>query len=668
VRRSAVVLAFTCVLLAAGSAHAQRVLDLQRFSPAPDGDGFLTIPGTRTPGPFNTNFGLYGNYGSNLLMLRNALDGTTRPVVSDRVDLDAFFQVGILGRFALVLDAPVIAYQQGNGPFYDGGPGIPVVAIRDPRLAARVRLVGEDSTTDRARHEGEGIGLLVATTLPLGMTDAFAGEGAPVIEGALLGDFHLLDFGIGGQLGFRHHFAEPSILGVSFRNQLYGSIGVQVPAFFLDHVWAIAEVDVTTDAENPFGSNASTAVEWRLGGRGSIGDAQITVAGGSGLVNGIGAPSGRLIVGVTFAPRVHDRDGDHITDDHDACQTLPEDFDQHEDDDGCPEPDNDGDLVPDLDDHCPNDAADFEHDADEDGCTDPLVDTDGDGRTDDVDACPAEAEDADGFQDDDGCPDPDDDGDGVPDASDGCPREAEDADDHDDADGCPDLDDDGDGVPDASDACPRAAEDADGHDDADGCPDPDDDHDGVLDANDRCPTELETINGVTDDDGCPDAGRGRLRTEGTRGSDDFRVTGALRFAADGSLPASQAPVLDELAAWLRADPQLTHVSVGVRTWLPAYETALVAALAARGVTQTIVVGNWDSSLRAPRFVARHAQVLHLQAIDVQPVVPAVTRALVPALSPAAETLVQVTTDGPAATTTPAPSGGAATGTLSPEAP
>lgn len=583
------------MLAAPTPAHAQRALDISRFTPAPDGDGFLGITGTRTPGPFNTNFGLYASYASQIFLLRSTTDPSARVgIVTDRVDLDAYFQVGLFGRFALVVDAPVVAYQQGNAPFYDGGGALPLVAIRDPRLAVRARLLGEDSTVERARHEGEGIALQFATTIPAGMSDAFAGEGAPTIEGAVLGDFHLLDFGIGGQIGVRHHFSEPQILGVPFRNQLYAGLAIQVPAFFIDHLVAIAEVDVTTDLENPFGNQTSTGAEWRLGGRYALGDTQITVAGGTGLVAGVGVPSGRLILGISFAPRVHDRDGDGITDDHDACITLPEDFDDHEDTDGCPEPDNDGDLVPDLDDRCPNEAADFDLDADEDGCNDAVVDADGDGVQDGDDACPTEAEDLDAFADEDGCAELDDDEDGVPDAQDHCRAVAEDRDGFADEDGCPELDDDEDGVPDASDACPRAAEDVDQHDDADGCPDPDDDHDGVLDASDRCPDQPETINGRADEDGCPDAGRGRWTASGV-GTAEFALTGTLRFAADGTLPESEASALDQLALWLRVDAASDHAVLLPRAD-DARVSALRSALLARGVTNDGEVAA-DASLR-----------------------------------------------------------------------
>ncbi len=88
---------------------------------------------------------------------------------------------------------------------------------------------------------------------------------------------------------------------------------------------------------------------------------------------------------------VGDRDNDGLLDDVDQCPDKPEDKDEFQDEDGCPDLDNDGDGLPDTE-----------------------------------DKCPLEPEDKDGFQDEDGCPDCDDDGDGVPEcpeAKDKCPKE-----------------------------------------------------------------------------------------------------------------------------------------------------------------------------------------------------------------------------------------------------
>jgi OOP family OmpA-OmpF porin len=84
-----------------------------------------------------------------------------------------------------------------------------------------------------------------------------------------------------------------------------------------------------------------------------------------------------------------DGDGDGVPDVRDRCEAEPEDKDEFQDEDGCPDPDNDGDGIPDT-----------------------------------KDKCPMEPEDVDGFQDEDGCPDPDNDGDGIPDTKDRCPNQA----------------------------------------------------------------------------------------------------------------------------------------------------------------------------------------------------------------------------------------------------
>ncbi len=132
-----------------------------------------------------------------------------------------------------------------------------------------------------------------------------------------------------------------------------------------------------------------------------------------------------------------DTDGDGIIDDNDDCKDDPEDFDDFEDTDGCPEPDNDKDGV--------LDAA--------------------------PDQCMLDPEDPDKWQDEDGCPEDDNDGDGIKDPDDLCPNDKEDVDQFEDTDGCPEEDNDKDGILDPVDACPIEPETPNGFKDQDGCAD-----------------------------------------------------------------------------------------------------------------------------------------------------------------------------------------------------
>ncbi len=102
-------------------------------------------------------------------------------------------------------------------------------------------------------------------------------------------------------------------------------------------------------------------------------------------------------------PPPGDRDHDGYVDPEDGCPDAPEDFDDFEDEDGCPDPDNDADGILDADDQCPLQPEDRDDFEDEDGC--PDLDNDADGILDADDQCPLQPETLNGVEDEDGCPD-----------------------------------------------------------------------------------------------------------------------------------------------------------------------------------------------------------------------------------------------------------------------
>ena len=127
----------------------------------------------------------------------------------------------------------------------------------------------------------------------------------------------------------------------------------------------------------------------------------VTLGASRALVVGVGAPRYRITAAITYAKLVMDSDEDTLLDPYDACPKDPEDFDEFEDGDGCPEIDNDQDAILDIDDACANEPEDFDGFEDTDGC--PEADNDQDGLADGVDACPLQAGNADLA----GCPDAD---------------------------------------------------------------------------------------------------------------------------------------------------------------------------------------------------------------------------------------------------------------------
>lgn len=96
----------------------------------------------------------------------------------------------------------------------------------------------------------------------------------------------------------------------------------------------------------------------------------LTLAGGTGIADGVQTPDVRGVIGFVFEPSIGDRDGDGYKDDVDQCPDEPEDFDGVADEDGCPDPDDDRDGILDVDDACPNEPERYNGYEDEDGCDD----------------------------------------------------------------------------------------------------------------------------------------------------------------------------------------------------------------------------------------------------------------------------------------------------------
>jgi OOP family OmpA-OmpF porin len=250
---------------------------------------------------------------------------------------------------------------------------------------------------------------------------------------------------------------------------------------------------------------------------GSCGNACMPLAG-------FNQPEWRGILGFIYEPSIGDADGDGYKDDVDACPHEPEDFDDFEDAEGCPDPDNDQDGILDIDDECPLIPEDLDGDSDRDGCPEgDNADRDGDGILDAEDQCPDDPEDLDGFQDEDGCPDPDNDKDGILDVND---------------------------------LCPNDPEDKDGFQDKDGCPDPDNDHDRILDKSDSCPNDPETYNGFEDKDGCPDKGSVIIE------ENQIVILEKIYFETDSAeIQKRSYPIIDAVAATLIGNPQIQLIEI-----------------------------------------------------------------------------------------------------------
>ncbi|MEM1416003.1 MAG: hypothetical protein AAGH15_13940 [Myxococcota bacterium] len=369
-------LAFVLGLLAtAAPAAAQgtgRRVDLVRFRPTLDDEGFLGINGSATPGPGNFQLALWTHYHRGLLVAAQD-EGGSADVIRHRLGANLVAQVGLGGRFALALDVPLVLTQSEDTLLLrDGGPTIQSSAFGDPRLIARARLLGEPRGKLDQGSDGPGLGLLVAATVPT--TDdaaaSFASEDQVTVDAQLIGDFHLLGLGVGVMLGYRlRPYARP-VGAATLDDELMWGVGLKVPLPWVQGLDARLEVRGHHPTQ-PFGQLDATEVGGDVGFRYRRRGISIFGTVGTGFTGGVGSPDVRAALGVVWTPERNDADGDGIPDDEDECTQLPEDMDGFEDEDGCEDPDNDMDFIPDADDRCPNEPADEDRDLDEDGCTDP---------------------------------------------------------------------------------------------------------------------------------------------------------------------------------------------------------------------------------------------------------------------------------------------------------
>jgi outer membrane protein OmpA-like peptidoglycan-associated protein len=553
-----------------GQAAAQQVgklttgpIDVQVFRPAVDSKGFITLNASQILAPKDFSFGLVSTWSRTPLdfeadvagaeskwavnnMITSSFQGAVGLFAARQIGLELgiVLPVNIMSGRADPTDLGTVEQNDDREYKFDAQ------GLGDIVLHPKLRL-------SNASPNKIGLSIIPSLVLPTGKDDAFFGEGKFIFQPTAVVDTELgrqgwfraaLNAGArlrGGTKSFVENeaaFPRPAATtpggmsvarntnqGVQVGNELLAGLGLSfgiVPEKFdlVGEVYSFTGLGDNTklptgDKQAP-GMEAIAGIKLYLA-RNSF----FELGGGWGFLGDYGrAKGGRLFVGFIFEPSIGDRDRDGYKDDVDLCPDDPEDFDDFEDQDGCPEPDNDRDGILDVDDKCPNDPETRNGFQDEDGCPDSTTnDLDGDGIPDDVDKCPDDPEDKDGFE---------------------------------DADGCPDPDNDKDGILDVDDLCPNDPEDKDGFEDKDGCPDPDNDKDRILDVNDKCPNEPETYNGVEDEDGCPDKGKVIVR----RGK--IEILDKIYFETDkADIKPVSFPLLDAIAATIKGNPQLQLLEI-----------------------------------------------------------------------------------------------------------
>ena len=424
-----------------GSAQAQEhpqarntSIDVNPFHLDPAGKGVLSVESGSLLGHLDVHAGFYFHHlESPLSILDPDTNEVIRELVSNRQALDIGAAIGLFRWVEVGVVVPIVVHQEALLPGFRLGE-VASAGLGDLIVRPKVRILDADEAIGSVKPP-VSLAFSLPVSLPTGRAAAYMGTGSVAAEPRLLVGRRVGPVVLSGAFGLRLQ-RRTELLNIVDHHKATLRLGAVVRPEKAKWEAGLAFTSAVR-AESPFEEQDEFYGEVVTGGGyqfplgfGAFGGV------GIGLGTGVPTPTWRFFVGARWTKQPpRDLDGDGLAGKADQCRKDPEDFDEFQDDDGCPDPDNDGDEIADEEDACPDDPEDRDEFEDEDGC--PDDDNDGDGLLDTEDVCPNVAEDLDGWLDDDGCPELDNDQDGVADADDLCPEEAEDRDGNQDEDGCP---------------------------------------------------------------------------------------------------------------------------------------------------------------------------------------------------------------------------------------
>ncbi|RKH07972.1 OmpA family protein [Corallococcus sp. CA047B] len=426
---AAIRLAALGLLLTTAAAHAQpdpfsRGFDAVPVKPTAAQSSGIALEGATAEAVGSYRGALLLDFNWRILSLKLG-DEKLGDLLPYRLDAHLLFSYQLLERLELGVDLPVTLIQGDNfsllgdalnAPDFPGAAGVSGTTLGDIRLLPRVNLLNPNRFP-------VGLAVVTEVRLPTGSAQSFTGERGVVFAPRLAVDWKVgpLPVRVLGNAGVLLRPAA-QYLNLRVDDELTLGAGgiVDLPDIGrLREVKGVAEMHLRTPLVRPFNFDQSDSLKtpWELlvGARAKVWGnwgVELDVGRGLNVTTGYGREALRVMLAVRYDTSGLDSDGDGVPDTLDRCPTQPEDKDDFEDYDGCPDPDNDGDGIADGDDACPSVKGTVETK----GCpVEPDKDTDGDGIIDKLDKCP----DVPGLKDFDGCPDTD--MDEIPDGEDDCP-------------------------------------------------------------------------------------------------------------------------------------------------------------------------------------------------------------------------------------------------------
>lgn len=330
-----------CLRGSGQSAYAQDFnSDVRRFAPPTDPNATLVLQPASTPGAGAWSAGLVTSYARRPLVLRDASGHELSVPVADQLSADFLFNVGIGERLALGLRLPMVL-QQGGDAQTPLGWQLPRSALGDVAFDAKATLI------PRGTLGGVGLASFARMTAPSGAPHSTISNSGVVGELGLLSELDWILATIRLSAGLLVRSDKQVLLTDTYGHELPWAAGLLLRprGLGIDNQgrwqWFV-EAGGALSLSPYFGKSRTSPAALGFGARYAVAKDFSALLGVQIPLNtAVGVPAVRAIVGISWAPRFEDADGDGIADDADDCPELAEDRDHVEDDDGCPEDDSD---------------------------------------------------------------------------------------------------------------------------------------------------------------------------------------------------------------------------------------------------------------------------------------------------------------------------------------
>jgi len=353
-------------LFAAGNAARPRVaradgLDGQKYVPAAGAAGGFVVERTLIPQHLDWGVGLFLHFADDPVVVTDEQSGdNVAAPLHQALTMDFLASIGLFDFAEIGIHLPLDLVYSGDNLAVGGNNFAASEGIGDLRILPKVDFV---------RTESFGFGLALPVRFPTGNDLALRGAGDLTFEPKLLLSFGGGRLAFGVNVGYLLHSSDAGSEGPGGNALTFGgALRYRLPTD--SENWVLhGEVFGSYESQQQNAAFHNFPVEGLLG---FIYEAtprwHIYLGGSTGISDGVGAPDFRVVLGVRYTNvGFTDRDADGIYDERDRCPSRAEDYDDYEDDDGCPDNDNDRDGIADDDDECP-DAAEDPGGGDHDGC------------------------------------------------------------------------------------------------------------------------------------------------------------------------------------------------------------------------------------------------------------------------------------------------------------